>query len=267
MNEKFTLFIEKGNLYVQLVCMDYILERIELEVFSFEQCKEIIISVSGDKRLIPIIYLISKIAPYDRISSHINHDKWIEFLYRLMDMATRDLMHVSEEIQNNVIYWLHDCDVVSKCKLHFDLANIVSNSSLKNRLLENALKVVEEDLFKYSYCIDIEQIGILYIKLLIDLYGDSVERELFRRYIDWSAFETATEPGLKNYNYDKWFKAVVRAVHQLQILYIYQQIYFDSCRVKESIEFWGKRIFLNDIKNEVGEELYEKLRKQLTLVK
>lgn len=267
LNEMFPLFIEKGNLCVQLVCMDYILERIESEVFSFEKCKEIIISVSGDKCLIPVIYLISKISSYDCMSLHIDHDKWREFLYWLMDIAAKELMHVSEEIQNNVIYWLHDSDVISKCKLHFNLAKIVSDSSLKKRLLENALKVVEEDLFKYSYCIDIEQIGILYIKLLIELYGDSVERKLFRRYIDWSAFETATEPGLKNYNYDKWFKAVVRAVHQLQILYIYQQIYFDSCRVKESIEFWGKRIFLNDIKNEVGEELYEKLRKQLTLIK
>lgn len=267
LNEMFPLFIEKGNLYVQLVCMDYILERIESEVFSFEQCKEIIISVSGDKCLIPVIYLISKITSYDCMSLHIDHDKWREFLYWLMDIAAKELMHVSEEIQNNVIYWLHDSDVISKCKLHFDLANIVSDSSLKNRLLENALKVVEEDLFKYSYCINIEQIGIIYIKLLRDLYGDSVERELFRRYIDWSAFETATEPGLKNYNYDKWYKAVTRTLNQLQILYICQEKYSDSYRAKKCIEFWVKRIFTNDIKEVVGEDLYEKLRKQLTLVK
>ena len=110
-----------------------------------------------------------------------------------------------------------------------------------------ALNIAEKDLLECSYCKDISEIGELYLELLEVLYGGESERQLLKRYIDWTVFETATEPELENYNYDKWHKAIVGAVHQLQILYIYQEKHPESYKAKEYIAIWEKRINAFDI--------------------
>ena len=242
LNEKFPLFIEKGDLYVQLACTDSIIQKMKLKEISFEQCKKIITSLSIEKSLIPEMRLISEITFYIRTESNTNQDKWNELLDWLRHKVTKDILVCSEEMQNNAIYWLNDCEVVSNCKLHFNLANLISDSSLKNKLLNKALNIAEKDLLEYPYSKNIGQIGKLYLELLEALYGEESETQLLKRYIDWSAFETATEPELKNYNFDRWNKVSIRAEHQLQILYIYDEMNPDSQKVKEYIEIWEKRI-------------------------
>ena len=242
LNEKFPLFIEKGDLYVQLACTDSIIQKMKLKEISFEQCKEIMTSLSIEKSLIPEMRLISEITFYIRTELNTNQDKWNELLDWLMHKVTKDILVCSEEMQNNAIYWLNDCEVVSNCKLHFNLANLISDSSLKDKLLNKALNIAEKDLLECSYSKNIGQIGKLYLELLEALYGEESETQLLKRYIDWSAFETATEPELKNYNFDRWNKASIRAEHQLQILYIYDEMNPDSQKVKEYIEIWEKRI-------------------------
>ena len=242
LNELFSLFIEKGGLCVQVACTDSILQKIKKDELSFEQCKEIMTSLSIEKRLIPEIRLISEITFYIRTELNTNQDKWNELLDWLMHEVTKDILVCSEEMQNNAIYWLNDCEVVSNCKLHFNLANLISDSSLKNKLLNKALNIAEKDLLECSYSKNIGQIGKLYLEILEALYGEESETQLLKRYIDWSAFETATEPEFKNYNYDKWYKAAVKAVRQLQILYIYHEMHPDSQKVREYIEIWKKRI-------------------------
>ena len=246
LNEWFPLFIEKGCLYVQVACTDSILQKMKLKEISFEQCKEIMTSLSIEKSLIPEMRLISEITFYIRTKLNTNQDKWNELLDWLMHEVTKDILVYSEEMQNNAIYWLNDCEVVSNCKLHFNLANLISDSSLKNKLLNKALNIAEKDLIECSYCRDIEQIGKLYIELLEALYGEESEMQLLKRYIDWSVFETATEPELKNYNFDRWNKASIRAEHQLQILYIYDEMNPNSQKAKEYIEKWGKRINVSE---------------------
>ena len=186
--------------------------------------------------------MISEIIFCMRTESNINLNKWNELLDWLMIGVAKDISVSSEELQNTAIHWLNDSEVVSNCKLHFRLANLVSDSSLKNKLLKKALNIAEKDLIECSYCKNIEQIGKLYLELLETLYGEESETQLLKRYIDWSEFETATEPEFKNYNYDKWNKAFVKSKHQLQILCIYDEMNPDSQKVKEYIEIWEKRI-------------------------
>ncbi len=242
LNEWFPLFIEKGCLCVQVACTDSILQKMKLKEISFEQCKEIMTSLGIEKSLIPEMRLISEITFYIRTELNTNQDKWNELLDWLMHEVTKDILVYSEKIQNNAIYWLNDCEVVSNCKLHFNLANLISDSSLKNKLLNKALNIAKKDWLECSYRKNIGQIGKLYLELLEALYGEESETRLLRRHIDWSAFETATEPELKNYNFDRWNKAFIRAEHQLQILHIYDEMNPDSHKVKEYIEKWGKRI-------------------------
>lgn len=248
LNELFSLFIEKGGLCVQVACTDSILQKIKKDKLSFEQCKEIMTSLSIEKRLIPEIRLISEITFCIRTELNTNQDKWNELLGWLMHEVTKDILVCSEEMQNNAIYWLNDCEVVSNCKLNFNLANLISDSSLKNKLLNKALNIAEKDLLECLYSKNIGQIGKLYLELLEALYGEESETQLLKRYIDWSTFETATEPEFKNYNYDKWYKAAVKAVRQLQILYIYHEMHPDSHTVEEYIDMWEKRIYVSDIK-------------------
>lgn len=248
LNEKFSLFIEKGDLCVQLSCTDFILEKMKSEELSFEQCKKIMKSLSNEKRLISNVRLISNIIFYVRVESNINRNEWEDLLNWLMIEVANDISVSSEELQNTALYWLSDSDVISNCELYLRLENLISDDSLKYKLLDKALNLAEKDLMEYSYCKNIEQIGKLYINLLISLYGDESDNKLLKRYIDWIAFETATEPELKNYNYDRWYKASVRAVHQLQILYIYNEINPNSEKIKEYIEIWEKRINASDIK-------------------
>lgn len=248
LNEKFSLFIEKGDLCVQLACTDSILQKMKSEEITFKQCKEIMTSLSIENRLIPEIRLISEIVFYIRTEKNINHNKWYELLDWLMLEVAQNILVCSEEMQNNAIYWLNDFEVVSNCKLHFSLAKLISDFSLKNKLLMEALNIAEKYLIECSYCKDIEQIGKLYLDLLEALYGEESEKQLLKRYIDWSAFETATEPELKNYDFDRWNKAAVRAIHQLQILYIYDEMNPDSQKIKECIEMWEKRMNASDIK-------------------
>ena len=242
LNEWFPLFIEKGSLCVQVACTDSILQKMKLKEISFEQCKEIMTSLSIEKSLIPEIRLISEIVFYIRTGLNINQDKWNELLDWLMNIVARDISSSSKELQKTAIHWLNDCEVVSNCKLHFDLANYISDSSLKNNLLKKALNIAEKDLIECSYYRDIEQIGKLYIELLEALYEEESVKQLLKRYVHESVFETATEPELKNYDFDRWNKASIRAEYQLQILYIYGEMNPDSQKVKEYIEKWEKRI-------------------------
>ncbi len=258
LNEMVPLFIQKGNLCVQLACTDSILQKMKEEQLTFQQCREILTSLSEEKRLISEIRLVSRIISYIRIESNINSDRWNKLLDWLMVEVGRNIIDCSEDVQNGAIYWLNDCEVVSNCKLHFKLANIISDLSLKNKILEEALIIAEKELLESSYCKDIEQLGSLYIEMLEVLYGEKSERQLLKRCIDFSAFETATEPELKNYNYDRWYKAAVGAVHQLQLLYIYYKTHYDSREVKEYIKMWEKRIFKSDVRSIIDMKYFEK---------
>lgn len=251
LNEYFNLFIENGNQFIQVACADSILQKMKSEEFSSKQCKEIITSLSPEKRITLEIRLVSEITFCMRTEPNIYRDKFYELLDWLMHEVAKDILVCSEKIQNNAIYWLNDCEVVSNCNLHFSLANLISDSPPKDKLLNKALNIAEKDLEDCSYCKDIERIGKLYIELLETLYGEESESKLLKRCIDWSAFETATEPELKNYNFDRWNKAFVRSEHQLQILHIYDEMNPDSKQVKEYIEMWEKRINASDIKTTI----------------
>ena len=259
LDEWFSSFMEKDNLCVRLACTDSILQKVKSEEFSVEKVKEIMTHMSIEKRIIPEIRLISETTFYIRTKQNINQDKCNKLLKYLMILVSEDIIVLSEELQNTALYWLYDCEVVSNSKLHFKLANLISNSTLKKKLLEEALNSVEEDLRNCSYCKDIVEIGELYIVLLKSLYGDEIERQLLKRYIDWSTFEIATEPELKNYSYDKWHSAAVKAVRQLEILFIYQETYPESHKLKEYIGIWGNRLLNSDIKNILTDDMYEGL--------
>ena len=78
------------------------------------------------------------------------------------------------------------------------------------------------------------------------LYGDAAEKEILGKILDWSTFETATEPELKNYSYEKWHHAYTRAQWQMSLLCAYKKSHPEAGEVKKWIDIWEKRLqFLN----------------------
>lgn len=64
-----------------------------------------------------------------------------------------------------------------------------------------------------------EYIISLYLKDIDARFGQDSESEMFKQVLDWEVFETAVEPELKNYAYTRWYKAVIGAKRQLQLLH------------------------------------------------
>lgn len=242
-HEILSLFIENGNLLVQLLCSDCILQEIEQNQLSFDDYKKKMVKLTLEKRVFQMIRMLSKVKLFVRTKSNIDTRKWSLLNDWLIERIATDIIFCSEEEQDSFLYWLNDCEAISNCELHYNLANCISDPPLKIRLLDKAMIIAESNLLECSYDRDVEKIGTLYINILHELYGELSEKMLFKRFINWSTFEVATEPELKNYNHDKWKNANTSAKRQLQVLTMYDKLNPDSIKVKEFIEMWGKRVY------------------------
>ena len=73
-------------------------------------------------------------------------------------------------------------------------------------------------------------------------FGQDAEEEVFNQVIDKALFETAIEPELRNYAYDKWRKAYISAKRQLYILEAFYEKHQNAPKAQKYIEYWKKRI-------------------------
>lgn len=69
-----------------------------------------------------------------------------------------------------------------------------------------------------------------------------MDTEFFRRVINQSAFETAIEPELKNYQYNRWREADIKAKRQIFLLDIYLEKHSNSDKAKKNINYWKSKI-------------------------
>ena len=68
-------------------------------------------------------------------------------------------------------------------------------------------------------------VALQYLTSAEQLYGGEVEKQILGKLVDWRTFERAAEPELKNYAYDKWHYAYIRAKWQLFLLAKYAQLH------------------------------------------
>lgn len=246
LNEVFRLVVEKGSLYTQLVCADCIFQKMKIARLSIEEVKDILIPLPLEKRVILMVRLLSEITFEVRIRTKRMQEheqkQWNVLSDWLMDSIATDIGNCTPETQNNVIYWLYDCEAVSMCNLHFKMANKISDYSNKSRFLDEAISTVQNELLKCSYERDEKDRISMYLKCLDARFGQDSEKEMHKQVIDWKVFETASEPELKNYAYTRWHKAYIRAKIQLQLLYAYLEKHPDSAKTKKCIAMWEKRM-------------------------
>lgn len=217
------LIIEKGSLFIQLICAECMFYHLKFQKYTIKQCQEILSQLSVEKRVIQMVRILSEVTFYLRLSKEekIKLEEWALFSEWLMKSISIDIIQCSSEIQENAIYWIHDCEDKSNCKLLLNLANLISDVSVKNKLLDKAVDVARKNMLDCSYEKDIEDIVLLYLQGMEARYGQDVETEVFKQVIDWLVFETAIEPELRNYAYVKWRKAYISAKRQLYLLGVY----------------------------------------------
>ena len=104
------------------------------------------------------------------------------------------------------------------------------------------LDVAKEEILDCSYERDIADIVSLYLYGMEERFGQDAEEVVFNQVIDKALFETAIEPELRNYAYDKWRKAYISAKRQLYILEVFYEKHQNTPKAQKHIEYWKKRI-------------------------
>ena len=82
----------------------------------------------------------------------------------------------------------------------------------------------------------------LYLNSAEQLYGDDTEKQILGKLVDWKTFEQAAEPELKNYSYDRWHQAHIRAKWQMLLLTKYAKSHSEAEKTLKWLEEWRKRL-------------------------
>lgn len=129
---------------------------------------------------------------------------WPDLLPVLIDYTAAVLPLCTPKERQTGLHWLYDCEECSWCNLHLKVAAQLEEGPIRDELLEKAVDVMQEYLTTPRYDHDISQHITLCLDALEARFGSQAERELHKRLVDWTMFETATEPALKDYDYKRW---------------------------------------------------------------
>lgn len=231
-------------LCVHLLSAQWIFHLLAEKELPDNQVCERIMKLIPEVRIIQAVYLLSQITFHMRVSHKENPSQaqWEPLRERLLNCAAADLPLCSEEKRKTARYWLYDCEDCSYCKLHLDLAERVGDCSIKNELLQEAVNIMQRSLLDCSYRKDVSKHIELYLYGMALLYGETAEKEILGKIVDWGTFETAAEPELENYAHDRWYRARIRAERQMLLLYAYKKSHPEAVEVTKWIDTWEKRL-------------------------
>lgn len=245
-DEVFRMICESGDLYVQLVSADCMMERVNRDWLSLEECRRLLLLLSREKQVVQMVRLLSRIAMKVRIEWGRDEKKRQELLSLvpmrdwLLDQIAENMELCSQETLDTVLFWLYECEAGARSRLYLELAECLKEGIVKNRLLEEAIDTAYQgtpDLERQNADVKI----MCCIEGLEARYGQTAERELFKRIIDWQAFETASEPELRNYAHDKWNRADKRAKWQLWFLRRWLERHPDAEKTRNCLNLWEPR--------------------------
>lgn len=240
----FNATVKSKNLCIKLLCGEYVFHQLQKNRLTIIQIEEVIIKLSPEASSLQLSYLLSQLVFHVRATHSIKlEEDEIHTIYAWMlkKLAT-DLSQCNEETQSLALHWLYDCEICSNCKLHLDLASLVADYEIKVKLYKEVITDAERDLITTSYSRDVTKLVNLYLQAMDALWGNAAEQKLLKNIIDWRAFETATEPALKYYNYSKWSSANVRAQWQMHILNEHVSRHPLSKDAKDWLEYWEPRM-------------------------
>ena len=109
-------------------------------------------------------------------------------------------------------------------------------------MLQKAVEVIQKYLIDSKYERNLKTAVDLYLTSAEQLYGGEVEKQILGKLVDWRTFERAAEPELKNYAYDKWHYAYIRAKWQLFLLAKYAQLHPGAEKTLKWLKEWRTRL-------------------------
>lgn len=233
----------------ELLCMnilasEWMFNRFQEEKISVEQIGEMLNQLTPQKRIFQITYLLSRSTFYTRITYRDNNvpSLWHSLRVKLLDYASTAFVCCSEVIREQAIYWLHDCEECSCCRLYLDFAEKITEISKKNSILDKAIEIAKDSLLRCTYEKDLSENLKLLIFAMEQRYGVDAEDHLLGKIVEWNAFSIASEPELKNYNYHRWHSAYVRACWQIELLRTYYKNHPEARAIAEWLNEWEYRM-------------------------
>lgn len=245
-SESLLLSVLKSNLlYVWLLCARWMFSLVRDGKLSNKQVLETLAQLTPQKRSLQAAYFLSQIMFFVRTKHTLEADgieKWEQLYCQLLSHLAADLPYCSEQEQNTALFWLYDSEQCSQCVLQLDLSQHIEDPMIRNVVLQKAVEGIREYLIHSCYERDLETAVDLYLTSAEQLYGDDTEKQILGKLVDWETFEQAAEPELKNYSYDKWHHAYMRAKWQLLLLTKYAKCQTEAEKTLKWLEEWRKRL-------------------------
>ena len=136
----------------------------------------------------------------------------------------------------------YDNEQCSQCSLQLDLSRYIEDSTIRDAVLQKAVEGIQKYLIDSKYERNLKTAVDLYLTSAEQLYGGEVEKQILGKLVDWRTFERAAEPELKNYAYDKWHYAYIRAKWQLFLLAKYAQLHPGAEKTLKWLKEWRTRL-------------------------
>lgn len=232
-------------LYVQLLCARWMFSLFRDGKLSDKQVLDTLAQLTPQKRALQTTYFLSQIAFFTRTKRTLGSDArehWEQLYQQLLSLLAADLLHCSEQERNTALFWLYDSEQCSQCSLQLDLSQYIEDSTIRDAVLQKAVEGIQKYLIDSNYERNLETAVDLYLTSAEQLYRVDTEKQILGKLVDWRTFERAAEPELKNYAYDKWHYAYIRAKWQLLLLAKYAQCHPKAEKTLKWLKEWRTRL-------------------------
>lgn len=251
-SESLLLSASKAKLlHVQLLCARWMFSLFKDGKLSDKQVLDTLAQLTPQKRSLQTAYFLSQITFFVRTKHTLESneiEKWEPLYRQLLSHLAADLPCCSEQERNTALFWLYDSEQCSQCSLQLDLSRYIEDPTIREAVLQQAVEGIQKYLIDSNYERNLETAVDLYLTSAEQLYGDEAEKQILGKLVDWRTFERAAEPELKNYAYDKWHYAYIRAKWQLLLLAKYVQRHPEAEKNLKWLKEWRMRF--PDITNE-----------------
>lgn len=167
---------------------------------------------------------------------------WPELLPALIKRTAATLPFCTPKERQTSLYWLYDCEECSWCNLHLKVAAQLEKGDIQNELLDTAVAIMQGYLTAPRFDHDISQHITLCLDALEARFGAQVERELHKHLVNWTVFEDAVEPVLRDYDYTRWSDAHLRARWQIRLLRAFLERHPKAEKTQKCLNLWETRV-------------------------
>lgn len=235
------LLTGRSNKCIRLVGVCWYVNILEYKKPEPSDVFQFLDKLKPDIRLLQLAQMMSEAVFQIRLNRSLK-DYWKTIFPQLPKLAASVIPLCSPKGRKLAIDWLHDCEACSCCGLHIRLAVLINETEIRNELYERAIKIISEDILKHSYPRSLIRHISLYLYCIEQRYKGGAEKEMLNNLLDKEAFETATEPELRNYDYTRWHNSYTRACWQLDMLKLYSERHPQAEETIKLLRYWENRM-------------------------